>query len=71
MNTKDKIIQKNNNRNIRIFKIYEMFSKDLLFYYAISILFLIQAKNLTISQILLIESSYPLSKVIVQLFAGE
>ena len=69
MNTKDESIQKRNKQNIKIFKIYEMFSRDLLFYYAISFLFLIQAKNLTTAQILFVETFYPLSKVIVQFFA--
>ena len=46
-----------------------MFSRDLLFYYAISFLFLTQAKNLTTAQILFVETFYPLSKVLVQFFA--
>ena len=66
MNTNDETILQNNKRNIKIFKIYEMFSRDLLFYYAISFLFLTQAKNLTTAQILFVESFYPLSKVLLQ-----
>ncbi len=69
MNTNDEKRIKNNKRNIKIFQIYEMFSRDLLFYYAISFLFLTQAKNLTTAQILFVETFYPLSKVLVQFFA--
>ena len=68
MNTNDETIQKINKRNLKLFKFYQMFSKDLLFYYAISFLFLTQEKGLTASQILFVEAFYPLSKILVQFF---
>lgn len=69
MNTNDEKIIKANKRNINLFKFYQMFSKDLLFYYAISFLFLTQEKGLNASQILFVETFYPVSKILVQFFA--
>lgn len=62
-------IEKNNKTNLKLFKFYQMFSKDLLFYYAISFLFLTQEKNLTVSEILFVEGFYPIFKILIQLFA--
>lgn len=69
MNTNDEKIIIANKRNINLFKFYQMFSKDLLFYYAISFLFLSQEKGLSASQILFVETFYPVSKILVQFFA--
>ena len=68
MNTDDEKRIRNNKINLRLFKFYQMFCKDLLFYYAISFLFLTQVKGLNASQILLVEAFYPVSKILVQFF---
>lgn len=52
--------------NLKLYSIYKMFSWDLLFYYAISFLFLTQTKNLSVSSILLADAFYPLFKIIFQ-----
>lgn len=52
--------------NLILVVIYKMLSFDLLFYYAISYLFLINEKGLTTSQIIFADSFYPLFKLILQ-----
>ena len=59
------MIRKN---NMRIFPIYKMFSWDLLFYYAITFLFLTQVKGFTASQVLLADSFYAIFRVVFQIF---
>lgn len=59
------MIRKN---NMRIFPIYKMFAWDLLFYYAISFLFLTQVKEFTASEVLLADSFYAIFRVIFQIF---
>lgn len=54
--------------NMRIFPLYKMFSWDLLFYYAISFLFLTQVKKFTASQVLLTDSFYAIFRVGFQIF---
>lgn len=44
--------------NVKLFPIYKMISWDLLFYYSIIFLYLIQVKNLTAPQVLLAEALY-------------
>jgi len=44
--------------NIKLFPFYKMISWDLLFYYAIIFLYLVQVKNLTAPQVLLAEALY-------------
>lgn len=46
------------NINIRLFPFYKMISWDLLFFYAIIFLYLVQVKNLTAGQVLLSEALY-------------
>lgn len=46
------------NKNIKLFPIYKMISWDLLFFYAIIFLYLVQVKNLTAQQVLLAEALY-------------
>lgn len=46
------------NINIRLFPFYKMISWDLLFFYAIIFLYLVQAKNLSAQQVLLSEALY-------------
>lgn len=48
-------------KNIKLFPIYKMLSWDLLFYYAIIFLYLIQVKGLSASQALLAEAIYNLA----------
>lgn len=57
-----------NKNNMRIFPLYKMFGWDLLFYYAISFLFLTQVKGFTASQILLSDSFYAIFRVVFQIF---
>ena len=59
----EQTIRKN---NMKLFPIYKMFSWDLLFYYAISFLFLTQAKNFSASEIMFADSFYPLFGIIFQ-----
>ena len=52
-------------KNIKLFPIYKMISWDLLFFYAIIFLYLVQVKNLSAPQVLLAEALY---NVAVMLF---
>lgn len=49
---------KKNNINIKVFPFYKMISWDLLFFYAIIFLYLVQVKNLSAPQVLLSEALY-------------
>lgn len=53
--------------NVKIYSVYKVFSWDLLFYYAISFIFLTSVKHLDASQILLVEAIYTLFKFILQI----
>lgn len=53
--------------NIKLFSIFKMFSWDLLFYYAIIYLFLIAEKDLSTPFIFVLEATYQISKIILQL----
>lgn len=53
--------------NVKLYPIYKMVSWDLLFYYSIVFLFLIQAKGLTAAEVLLCDSFYPLFKALFQI----
>lgn len=63
---KETLIRKN---NMKIFPIYKMLSWDLLFFYAISFLFLVDIKGLSASQVILVDAFYPLFKFILQPFS--
>ena len=56
--------------NARLFPIYKMFSWDLLFYYSIIYLFLTQAKNFSASEVLLAESFFTASCLLLQVPIG-
>lgn len=56
-------------KNRKIFPIYKMFAWDLLFYYSISFLFLVQVKGLTASNIFLLDGFYTICKIVSQPFA--
>lgn len=60
----------NKKLNARLYPIYKMISWDLLFYYSIIYLFLIQAKNFSASQILLSEAFFTASCLILQIPIG-
>jgi len=66
-NSNEEIISKNRKYNQNLYKFYKMVSWDLLFYYAISFLFLTQEKGLTTSQIIFADAFYPLFKLLFQL----
>lgn len=59
-------IQKRKN-NARLYPIYKMFSWDLIFYYSISFIFLVQTKNLSIVQVMFTDSLYPILKTMFQI----
>lgn len=54
-------------KNIKLFPIYKMLSWDLLFFYAIIFLYLVQVKKLTASQVLLAEAMYNIA-IMISLF---
>lgn len=57
-------------RNVKLFPIYKLFSYDVLFYYAISILYLTATKGFSLSQVALLSSIYSLSAIISQIPAS-
>jgi MFS family permease len=62
---KSNIREKKN--NARLYPIYKMFSWDLIFYYAISFVFLVQTKNLSIAQVMFTDALYPIFKFVFQI----
>lgn len=64
-NKKTNIKEKKN--NARLYPIYKMFSWDLVFYYAISFIFLVQTKKLSIAQVMFTDALYPIFKMILQI----
>ena len=54
-------------KNIKLYPFYKMISWDLLFYYAISLLFLTSEKKLTASEVLFADSFYLLFKAVFQI----
>ena len=65
--SKEEKLLKDQKYNQKLYKIYKMISWDLLFYYAISFLFLTQVKGLSTSEIIFADAFYPLFKLIFQL----
>lgn len=59
------------NINVRLFPFYKMISWDLLFFYAIIFLYLLQVKGLSAPQILLAEASYNISILICLIPSGK
>lgn len=57
-------------RNIKLFPVYKLFSYDILFYYAISILYLTGTKGFSLSQVALISSVYSLAGIASQIPAS-
>lgn len=60
----------NRKLNARLYPIYKMLSWDLLFYYSIIYLFLIQEKNFSASQVLLGEAGFTIFCLIIQIPIG-
>lgn len=56
--------------NAKLYPIYKMLSWDLLFYYSIIYLFLVQAKSFTPSQVLLGEAFFTISCLVLQIPLG-
>lgn len=56
--------------NVKLFPIYKLFSYDVLFYYAVSILFLTGAKGFTVSQAALLSSIYSFAAILSQVPAS-
>lgn len=63
----DKILKYKKQKNIELYKLYRMFSYDLLFYYAIIYLFLTIQKGITASQILQFDAFYIFFKFLTQI----
>lgn len=63
----DKMIKHKKRKNIELYKIYKVFSYDLLFYYAIIYLFLTIEKGLTPAQVLQFDAFYILFKSFTQI----
>lgn len=57
-------------KNVKLFPKYRQISRDFLFFYTINILFLIQVKNISASNIVLIDTFYALFVVIAQIPAS-
>lgn len=53
--------------NARLYPIYKMCSWDLLFYYAISFVFLTQTKGMDVASVMMTDAMYPLFKILFQL----
>ena len=60
-------IEEDKKINVRLYPIYKALSWDLLFFYAISFLFLTQVKNISPADVLLAEGLYPMFKSILLL----
>ena len=59
------------NRNLKLFPIYKMISWDLLFFYAIIFLYLVQVKNLSAPQVLLAEALYNVAIMLFLIPSGK
>lgn len=66
MNSEEKI-EKKKRKNIIIYIIYKIFAYDLLFFYAISMIFLNNYKGLSFAQIVFADSFFPFFKVVFQI----
>jgi len=67
MTKEEKIFKRKKEKNIKLFYFYKIFSWDLLFYYAISFLFLCNYKGLSAAEIVFADAFYPLFKSFLQL----
>jgi len=58
---------KDKKHNARLYPIYKMFSWDLIFYYAISFVFLVQTKKLSIAEVMMTDAMFSIFKIILQI----
>lgn len=68
--TKEKSINEKMKYNVRLYTKYRMVGYDVLFYYAISILYFTIAKGLSMTEVVFLSSVYTLSVAIWQLFSN-
>lgn len=54
-------------KNVKLFPIYKLFSYDILFYYAISVVYLTQCKGFSLSQVALFTTLYAISSIVFQI----
>ena len=54
-------------KNVKLFPVYKLFSYDVLFYYAISVVFLTKCKGFTLSQVALFTTVYAISSILSQI----
>lgn len=67
MNETEEKINKIKKNNLKLYPLYKMFSLDLIFYYAISFIFLSDYKGFSASQIFLADAFYPFFKMLFQI----
>lgn len=67
MDTEEKKLSEKRKNNMKIYSIHKMLTADLLFYYGIKFLFLIQIKGLTAGDIVLASAFWGIFKVIFQI----
>lgn len=65
--SKTNTLEKNKKHNLKLYFLYKAFSWDLLFYYAISFMFLNAYKGLSAAEIIFADSFYPFFKVLLQI----
>lgn len=65
--SKTNTLEKNKKHNLKLYFLYKAFSWDLLFYYAISFMFLNEYKGLSAAEIIFADSFYPFFKVLLQI----
>lgn len=54
-------------KNVKLFPVYKLFSYDILFYYAISVVFLTETKGFSLSQVALFTTVYAISSIVMQI----
>ena len=65
MSTEEEVIKRKH--NLKLYPFYEMFAYDLLFFYAIKIIFLNEVKGLSASQIVFGSAIYSIVAIIAQI----
>ncbi len=66
-NNKAQITIQERKHNARLYPFYKMCSWDLLFYYAIAFVFLVQTKNMSAAEVMLTDATYPFLKIFFQI----
>lgn len=67
MTKEEKILNKRRKKNIKLYYLYKIFSFDLLFYYAISFLYLNKYHGLSAAEIIFADAFYPIFKILFQI----